>query len=321
MRYWSFFLLFFACQCSPAFLQAQGPAPFLIVLGITQDGGYPQAGCKKSCCAQAWQKPSKQRTVSCVAWVDPVHRKFWLFDATPDMPAQIAFLASHYQAELAGIFITHAHMGHYSGLMHLGREALGAHKVPVFVLPRMHQFLTGQGPWSQLVALGNVELIQLQAGVPLQVADWFEVTPLIVPHRDEFSETAAFLIRGNHQSFAYLPDIDKWEKWDYPIEQLIRESNYCFLDGTFFDHRELPGRNMAEIPHPFIVESMARWENLPKEEKKKIHFIHLNHTNPLLQLRHPRTKMVLDAGFRIARQGAVFSDFTPTKKSLNPRSE
>eukprot|EP00957_Ditylum_brightwellii_P156501 11911053-Ditylum_brightwellii.AAC.1 len=61
-----------------------------------------------------------------------------------------------------GIFLTHAHIGHYTGLMYLGREALGAVDVPVYAMPRMRSFLKNNGPWSQLVSLGNINIQNLE---------------------------------------------------------------------------------------------------------------------------------------------------------------
>ena len=40
-----------------------------------------------------------------------------------------------------GIFLTHAHIGHYSGLIHLGKEALGAKGISVYAMPKMSFFL------------------------------------------------------------------------------------------------------------------------------------------------------------------------------------
>ena len=309
MRHQILLLLYFIVTILlPNQIIGQDKEPFLVVLGVAQDGGFPQAGCKKSCCEKSWINLKKREYVSCVAWVDPIHKKYWLFDATPDMPEQMHYLSEKYKVELAGIFLTHAHIGHYTGLTHLGREVMGTKNIPVFALPRMYKYLSEHGPWKQLVELKNIQLIPLEADVPIQIADWFEVTAIKVPHRDEFSETAGFVVKGHVKSFFYLPDIDKWEKWDRSIEEYINETDYSFLDGTFYNALELPGRNMSEIPHPFIIESMERWKDLPLIEKNKIHFIHLNHTNPLLQKNHPYRKQLLLSGYNIAKMGDIFYD-------------
>ena len=257
--------------------------PELIVLGVAQDAGFPQAACKKSCCTAVWPDKSKRKMVSCLGLRDPITGKAWLFDATPDFRDQQRSLLSNGGGyELDGIFLTHAHMGHYTGLMHLGREAMGAAAIKVYAMPRMKTFLENNGPWSQLVNLGNISIIDLADKQTLALTPEIEVTPLQVPHRDEFSETVGYLIETVSKKVLFIPDIDKWAKWETDIVSLIREVDLAFLDGTFYQNGEIWGRDMSQIPHPFIVESMQVFSQLSTKDKQKIHFIHLNHTNPLL---------------------------------------
>src|SRR5688572_11886929 len=144
-------------------------APFAVVLGIAQDGGYPQAGTKPG---PAWDDPTQRRLVASLGLVDPATGERWLVDATPDLPLQLHRLDEVAPAAgapgLAGILLTHAHVGHYAGLIHLGREAMGARAVPVLAMPRLTAFLRGNGPWELLVRLGNVELRPLAAGTPVR---------------------------------------------------------------------------------------------------------------------------------------------------------
>src|SRR5262245_13693067 len=65
---------------------AEGPAPFAVVLGIAQDGGYPQAGTKESA---AWGDPALRRLVACLGIVDPKTGERYLVEATPDFPEQL----------------------------------------------------------------------------------------------------------------------------------------------------------------------------------------------------------------------------------------
>ena len=103
-------------------------------------------------------------------------------------------------------------MGHYAGLIHLGRESANTKKTPVYAMSRMAQFLRSNGPWSQLVDLENIS-IQARSKQYRQflVSPRLTVTPLVVPHRDEFSETVGFLIEGQSKRALYIPDIDKWD--------------------------------------------------------------------------------------------------------------
>ncbi|GJM34663.1 MAG: coenzyme PQQ synthesis protein B [Saprospiraceae bacterium] len=278
--------------------------PYLIVLGIAQDAGYPQAGCNKDCCQNLWDHPDQGKMVSCLALVDPLSQKTWLFDATPDFREQLHLVEEH--GPLSGIFLTHAHIGHYTGLMQLGREVMGAAKMPVFAMPRMREFLANNGPWSQLVKFENIQLSNLRADSTIQLNERLRVTPFLVPHRDEFSETVGYLIESQETSVAFIPDIDKWDRWKIDINALVRSVDYAFLDGTFFQNGEIPGRDMAEIPHPFIIESMNTLKDLDIMEKAKVHFIHFNHSNPVLQDEAAR-KTVKKAGFRLAEEGQIIA--------------
>ena len=273
--------------------------PYTFVLGIAQDGGIPQAGCRRSCCTSG-----RHERVASLAVVDPATHRWWLIDATPDFPSQLATMAAEAPAcSLAGIFLTHAHIGHYTGLVHLGREVMGARGVPVWAMPRMHGFLSANGPWSQLVTLHNIELLPLAADSAVTLDDSLRVTPFLVPHRDEYSETVGFRIASNRGVVVFVPDIDKWERWDRQVEALVAHVNAAYLDGTFFDGTELPDRDMREIPHPFIVESLKRFAALPAATRARIHFIHLNHTNPAAIAGTPEARRVEAAGCRVARAG------------------
>jgi len=279
---------------------------YLQVLGVAQDAGYPQSGCYKEHCQRAWHNLAKRRAVSCLAVVDPEHSSKFLFDATPDMPEQLQMLqqlAPDADFDLDGVFLTHGHIGHYTGIMFFGREAQGSQAVPVHVMPRMSRFLAENGPWSQLVALGNIQLLALADQRATTLNSNLSVTPLLVPHRDEFTETVGFLIRGPQKTALYLPDIDKWDRWRIDIRDLLEDVDYAFLDATFFAADELPGRNMSEIPHPYVEESFALFADLPAALKAKVWFIHFNHTNPLLIEGSAAQKLVEQKGFHVARQG------------------
>lgn len=280
--------------------------PYVVVLGIAQDGGVPQAGDKDSA---RWENPEVRRYVTSLAIVDPETSSRWLIDCTPDFPLQlheldkIAPVSS--RPGIDGIFLTHAHMGHYTGLMHLGHEVMGAKGVPVYVMPRMHEFLRTNGPWSQLVGYENIVLKELRAGRPVAITSSIRVEPLIVPHRQEFSEVVGYRITGPNRSVVFIPDIDSWEEWDemgWRIEDVIRSVDVAYLDATFYANGEIPGRDMSGFPHPFITHSMKRFADLPVEERAKVRFIHLNHTNAALFPDSDAYKTILRRGFRVAEE-------------------
>ncbi|MCZ6652616.1 MAG: MBL fold metallo-hydrolase [Planctomycetota bacterium] len=285
---------------------ATEPDPFIVVLGIAQDAGYPQAGCKRECCAAAWGDPARRRHISCLAIVDPHTHQRWLIDATPDIRAQLRMLDAVEPPTgtpgLAGILLTHGHIGHYTGLMFLGHESIGAKGVSVYTMPRMRGFLTGNGPWDQLVRYGNIKLQPLTADTPVRLNERITVTPLRVPHREEYTEVVGFRIAGPNRSVLFIPDIDKWDRWHRRIEDLIAAVDVAYLDGTFYADGEIPSRDMSQIPHPFISESMKRFATLPAEERAKIRFIHLNHTNPALDPDSAAARAIHSAGFAVANE-------------------
>ena len=305
-------LVMFFCSCAIGKEKDQLAAqPFIYVLGVAQDGGYPQAGCLKECCLGPKNRPELRRWVSSIAIIDNTNNRCWIFDATPDFRQQLQMInevtSSENPVNISGVFLTHAHVGHYTGLAHLGLEVMGANKIPVYAMPRMMNFLTNNGPWSQLITKENIIIEPLQDGVIININDKIKITPFLVPHRDEYSETVGFNISGPNKSVLFIPDIDKWELWQKDIVAEVERNDYLFLDGTFFDGTELPGRNMSQIPHPFVVESMRLFANLSIEGKQKIHFIHFNHTNPLYQTGSKARKVLNNAGFQVAKQGQIIN--------------
>ena len=276
--------------------------PYVVVLGIAQDGGLPHAGCLNNCCEKLWSTGKKEK-VSSLGIIDPKTGQSWLIDATPDFPKQLHILENVHKTKLAGIFLTHAHVGHYSGLLQLGREVIGAKDIPVYAMPKMKNFLLKNGPWNQLVSLGNIKLMNLKNSKEIKLSSQLYIEPFLVPHRDEFSETVGYRVVSNHKSLIYVPDIDKWNKWDQDIFQVVLHSDYALLDGTFYSSDEIPHRNMSEIPHPFIIETMDLLNDMNSKNRKKIYFIHFNHSNPAINHTSSISNIIRSKRFNVAKDG------------------
>jgi pyrroloquinoline quinone biosynthesis protein B len=281
----------------------------LVILGTLQDGGSPHAGCTKDCCKNLFSNPDKSRKVVSLGIIDPVNKKNFLFEAGPDLPLQLRALKNYSPFKTSdvpdGIFLTHAHIGHYSGLMYLGKEAMNTSKTLVYTMPRMKTFLESNGPWSQLISQQNIQIVNLEENKEVILSPSLKVIPIRVPHRDEYSETVGYLICSPRKKVLFIPDIDKWSKWNRNIVEEIKEVDHAFIDGTFFDGKEINNRNISEIPHPFVIESMELLESLSAEEKGKIWFIHFNHTNPLLKEDNKESALVNKKGFHISKQDLV----------------
>ena len=278
---------------------------YITVLGTAQDAGYPHIGCQKECCNNYYIGKSKNQKVVSLGLIDTENKQKWLFEATPDISTQLADLEQNHLKKnnlIDGIFLTHAHIGHYAGLMYFGREALGKKDITVFAMPKMKTYLSNNGPWNQLVSLQNIVFSDLQTNSTIVLNNNLSVTPFLVPHRDEFSETVGYKIEGKHKTVLFIPDINKWGKWDKNIVEEVKKVDYAFLDATFFRDGEI-NRPMSEIPHPFIEETVALFKNESLETKSKVIFIHFNHTNPSLQENSKERKALEKAGFRFAFEG------------------
>ncbi|MEQ1922008.1 MAG: MBL fold metallo-hydrolase [Pyrinomonadaceae bacterium] len=295
-------VLVLALACAVSVIAA---SPYVVVLGIGQDAGVPQIGCDSPFCRQAWADERLRQTVSSIALVDPDTKSRWIIDATPDLPEQFEFLkqiTGDRTNNITGIFLTHAHIGHYTGLMYLGRESMNSKDVKVYAMPRMKQMLEQNAPWSQLVGLKNISLQLLVDKGEVWLNDRLTVEPFLVPHRDEFSETVGYRIRSRSKTLIFIPDIDKWQKWQTPLEDVVKTADYLLLDGTFYADGEIP-RPMSEVPHPFVSETMNMLKALSRKDRAKVYFIHFNHSNPLVQGDKKALKELRRRGFRMTQSG------------------
>eukprot|EP01080_Neovahlkampfia_damariscottae_P008923 gene8923-872_t len=271
----------------------------LIIVGIAQDGGIPQPLCSKKCCQEGCEK----KLICSLAVKD--EEKYYFFDCSPDFREQISFLNKQYKMEnIDGIFLTHAHMGHYTGLIHLGRESMNSKSLNVFGSKEMNNFLSKNAPWCQLVDLKNIKLNTVLSYQSLKMSNDLLIIPFTVPHRAEFTDTLGFIIQGKNKKAVYIPDIDSWEEMNENIEDVIERVDFAFLDGTFYDENEVLNRDITKIPHPFIKNSVKRFSNFI--QKSKIYFIHLNHTNPCVKKNSEERILVESLGFNF---GNEFDEF------------
>ena len=116
---------------------------YIYILGNTQDAGMPHIGCQHEFCLDSFDT-YEEYFVTSIAVVNSDLRKYILFEASPDITYQLNYLKNNIFNEFLlpeSLYITHAHIGHYTGLMYFGREALGSKNLLVKVLPKMSKFL------------------------------------------------------------------------------------------------------------------------------------------------------------------------------------
>ena len=306
-------ILLFILSCGDTSKEVQKPMPsqienevYLKILGIAQDGGMPHINNPKEFNDVANNLRTRELVVS-LGLIDKEQQKKYLFEATPDMPQQLHLLGEELPTTtiIDGVFLTHAHIGHYTGLMHFGREAMGGKGIPVYAMPKMKTFLESNGPWSQLVTLKNIEIQSMQKDSLITLSRKLKITPFIVAHRDEFSETVGYRIEGPTKTALFIPDINKWSVWEKSIVEEVKKVDYAFIDATFFSEGEIP-RPMSEVPHPFIDETTLLFKDENKVVKSKVVFIHFNHSNPALNAKHTKRLALEEEGYRFANQGEIF---------------
>ena len=287
-------------------------SPSIVILGTIQDAGSPQLNCHLECCERLHNNPDQSRMVVSLGLIEPANEKKFIIEASPDISQQLSFLSKYEDFSNSdipnGVLLTHAHTGHYTGLLEFGKESVNTSEVPVYAMPRMKEFLSQNGPWNQLVTEKNIFFHDLNAEKQTELTSNFKIIPFLVPHRDEYSETVGYKIIGPNKSVLFIPDIDKWEKWEKDIIEEVQKVDYAFIDATFFDMNELADRDMSEVPHPFMTETSELFKNQPIEEKNKIYFIHFNHTNPILNVKSAAKNIITNENnFNVAEKGMVFS--------------
>lgn len=312
------------CRQAPALEAAPSPSgsptgrgsPFVRVIGTAQDGGFPHAACTGEACRRARRyrsQASQPRYIASVALILPRSGKVYIFDATPDIREQLDLLADVRgslpdgvdRTPVDGVFLSHAHIGHYLGLAFFGYEAVHTSGLPLYSTPWMASFLRANGPWSQLAGKSNVSFREIQPGGEVELEDGVTVTMVASPHREEYSDTVGFLIRGPERGLLFVPDTDAWRHWSPTIEDWLDRADVALVDGTFFSGAELPNRSVAEIGHPLVTASLERFAS-QVAAGKQILFTHMNHSNPILLEDGDEARLVVEAGFGIAREGMEF---------------
>ena len=281
--------------------------PVAVLLGTAQDGGRPQPGCTKACCAHL--PPSATRHPVSLGLVDEDGNAH-LIEATRALGDQLALMG---HPQLRSVLLTHAHIGHVDGLTLFGKETLNARDVMLYASPSMHALIDRTPHWSLMVEGGTFTPHPLQPGLPVELHTSLTVEAVQVPHRDELSDMHAFLVRGPQTSLLFLPDHDRWSDTlahhgmpDIRAWLADLKVDVALVDGTFWSKDELQGRFQSEVPHPPVEETLQllgpRIEGDPE-----IVFIHLNHTNPLHDGTSPEAQRVKSLGWTVGEQGMRFT--------------
>ncbi len=276
----------------------------VMILGIAQDGGVPHPGCYCDTCQFHWDNQIILSPTSLAIFDE---KQLHLIDVTRNLDRQLRKVGDR---KVTDIWLTHGHIGHVDGIGLFGKEVMNVKNVKLHASKSMIELIQDSPKWNKLIEDDILIPTQFNSNQSTKVSENLEITPIQVPHRDELTDTHAFMIKGPEKSVLYLPDHDSWEE----TLGLVRQDSVIewfdslgvgtvFLDGTFWSKNELSRQN--EVPHPPVVDSLERLGNLSGKDLE-VFFIHFNHTNPLLIPKSNEIKLLLDSGGRIPIEGQQF---------------
>ncbi|DAC54201.1 MAG TPA: hypothetical protein D7I11_05230 [Candidatus Poseidoniales archaeon] len=281
--------------------------PTVTLLGTAQDGGRPQPGCRRSCC-QGLEPADVRYPVS--LGITDEHGRGHLIDATRALGEQLNMWG---HPPLSSVILTHAHVGHVDGFGLFGRETLNARSLKLYASQSMHSLIEQTPQWALMLKQGVFEPALTASGQRHSLSEQVVLEAVEVPHRAELSDMHAFVVRGPNRSVLYLTDHDRWDDTlkhhDAPsIRAWLKDLDVdlALIDGTFWSSDELSGRSQLEVPHPPVSETLNRL-GPRREGDPDIHFIHLNHTNPIHDPTSIEHATVLNHGWKIGEQGARFT--------------
>lgn len=284
-----------------------------VLLGIAQDGGFPQVGCLRDCCNAARDSPGLSRMPVSLG-IQGVDGSSHIIEASRMMAGQFDLWNSIGAPEWppSSVSLTHAHLGHTDGLGLFGREVMGSSGIIVHCSSSMGALLHSTPSWSIMIDQGVIIPNYWRAMEPFEPTPGcgFTITAIPVPHRSELSDNHALIIRGMEKSLLFMPDQDSWEDTLDGRMGILDWLNglrvdIALIDGTFWNYDEISSRDVSEIPHPPVIETLEMLGNREHGDPE-ISFFHFNHTNPLLKEGSDEYRDLLAAGWGISEQGAVY---------------
>ena len=282
----------------------------VLLLGTAQDGGYPQFGCTCANCKLCYEGKIQPETPVSLAILDKRTKNWWLVDATPQLNqqwAEFALILSEYK--LAGVILTHAHAGHYPGILYLGKECMNANKIPLYASVDMHRFLKANEPWGVMYRNENILQVDVSDKLPFKLTDTLSVIPHAVRHRADFTDTLAFTFIGEQKRLFFCPDIDAWDGMSESLSAVATANDVLLLDATFYVNNELPGRDTTTIPHPRVVQTVDLLVSSgvlqSQEHPCAVYLIHINHSNRLLT-DVPLVQSLAEKGIQVGKKGLTW---------------
>jgi len=307
------------------------------VLGSAAGGGFPQWNCTCPPCRSVRDRsrPCRPRTQSSIA-VSPDGRRWFLFNASPDVGAQLASCPALYPARgrdgarevpLEAVLLTDAELDHTLGLLLL-REGGG---LVLHATEAVYDTLRdGTSLLRTLTAYCPVEWRPAVPGTPVPLAEGLSCRAFDVPttKRPRFGPAGALLAPGgttppsppgatgrvvgyrltderSGRTLVYLPCV---QELTAAVRAELDDCACLLIDGTCWRDDELirlglagkTARAMGHLPIDGPGGSLGPLSALPIERKI---YIHINNTNPILLEDAPERRVVERHGMEVAVDG------------------
>jgi pyrroloquinoline quinone biosynthesis protein B len=298
------------------------------ILGSAAGGRFPQWNCACGNCVAVRQGKfsGKARTQAQLA-LSADGSAWFLAGASPDLAFQIescrdlqprASLKTPRDSPIAGVVLASCDLDHIVGLLLL-REL---QPLRVYAAPSILRILREEN--SMFGMLNRVEpqviwtSIDSVAPFPLLSADGKDSGLRCQTHylsgrypkyvktdRAELApneaSAALFFSSSSGKRVAYIPAVDGVSE---SLLEEIDAADLLLFDGTFWSDDELQrvqgsGETAHQMGHIPVEESLGLLKNIDIKVKRKI-FIHLNNTNPMLNVASPEHRAVRDAGWEVA---------------------
>lgn len=262
------------------------------VLGNTQDGGVPHLECSCDLCSKARENPEEAKHNASIMVKDSDEEDSfrYLIDATPDVRYQIT---GEY---LDGVFISHGHLGHITGLLQFGEEGCNKTDLPLYVSDKTENYIRKNDPFRLLIDKGNVEIMNFNDEDEVDIRGGC-IEAFEAKHNRVNTDTLSFMIHGEEKTLFYIADIHEWTE---KTLNLMQKADIAIVDGTFWNEEEI--ERYEEVPHPVMKETMHLAEGWDTD----IYFTHLNHTNPALREDTDERQEIQERGFGVVEEGMEF---------------
>jgi pyrroloquinoline quinone biosynthesis protein B len=289
----------------------------LRVLGSAAGGGSPQWNCGCPVCTAVRSRSGLARTQSSVA-VSVDRRRWFLINASPDLRAQIeAFPGLHPHdgdrtTPLEAVLLTDAELDHTLGLLLL-REA-GA--LRLYTTPAVRKTLCdGSGLLRILERYCPVEWRAVVPGADVRLTDGLSCRAFDVPStkRSRFGQgpdqgrVVGYRLTDDRNGglLVYLPGIQALTP---DVRAGIEGCDCLLIDGTCWRDDELirlglAGKTSREMGHLPVGGPDGSLAQLPALGVRRVIFVHLNNTNPILLDDTPERRIVADSGMEVAMDG------------------